>query len=322
MSKSMLASACAALSMLAPHLGASQAARRDSADSPTRPVISEAISPLERITPVARDEYQGDGFLRKPPGAGPFPAVLIIHPGLTTFATERLKDITLNAAQPSRFLAAGYVVAVVTYRSRDEDPQTTVSLADALGAVEHLRKLASVDAKSIVLFGCSGGGDLSLEVAAATDVAAIAPEEPASILFTGTFNTSIPKTGERYTPADAQVVVTDPSRYYTPQKQKLTREKISRIHSPILILQGDQQALNGFNRQVLIPELRAMGKRLEVITYPGEPHCFAFDGRTPRTPRPAAALKAFQDADAFFRRYVRTKPVPIDPSLVTYVRVP
>jgi len=34
-----------------------------------------------------------------------------------------------------------------------------------------------------------------------------------------------------------------------------------------------------------------------VITYPGEPHCFAFYG-IPNV-SPAAALKVFQDADAF-----------------------
>jgi hypothetical protein len=39
-------------------------------------------------------------------------------------------------------------------------------------------------------------------------------------------------------------------------------------------------------------------------------------GSLPRTPRPAAALKVFQDVDAFFRRYLHTKPKPIDPKLV------
>lgn len=124
----------------------------------TRPLISEDVSPLESIAPLARDGHRGDGFLRKPPGAGPFPAVVVIHPGLVTFPTARLKTIAL-AAQPSRFLAAGYVVAVVTYRSRDVDPQTTVSLADSLAAMDYVRKLSYVDPKSIVIYGCSGGGD-------------------------------------------------------------------------------------------------------------------------------------------------------------------
>lgn len=36
---------------------------------------------------------------------------------------------------------------------------------------------------------------------------------------------------------------------------------------------------------------------------------------------PQAALKTFQDIDAFCRRHVRTAPVPMDPAHVTYQAV-
>ncbi len=42
-------------------------------------------------------------------------------------------------------MLAGYVVAIITYRSRDHDPQSTVSLEDCLAAVDHLRRLPCVD---------------------------------------------------------------------------------------------------------------------------------------------------------------------------------
>jgi acetyl esterase/lipase len=286
--------------------------------SVTRPVVSEDTSPLEAIAPVARDGYRGRGFLRKPPGPGPFPAVVVIHGGLVTLPSDRVRELALSV-QPSRFLAAGYVVAVITYRSRDDDPQSTVSLADSLAAVAHVRQLSYVDRDSVVVSGCSGGGDLALEVAAATDVAAIIPEEPASILLTGIYNASFPKQGERYTPADGAPISADPKRYYTAEYQNRTRAKIGKIRSPILILQGDQAPINNFNAAVLLPELRTAGKTLEVITYPGEPHCFAFYGSGPRTPRPAAALKAFEDTDRFVRRYLHTQPRPLEPKLVKHV---
>ena len=54
-----------------------------------------------------------------------------------------------------------------------------------MAAVEALRTLPFVDPASIVVTGTSGGGDLSLEVAAAIEVAAIVPEEPASVLMAG-----------------------------------------------------------------------------------------------------------------------------------------
>lgn len=307
--------ACLAAFVLLP----SQALSQSQASEPiTRPVISGDTSPLEPIAPVAQDGHRGQGFLRKPPGAGPFPALVWIHGGMVTRPLESLREYALISPNPSRFLAAGYVVAVITYRSRDDDPQSTVSLKDSLAAVDYLRRLPYVDPKSIVIYGCSGGGDLALEIAATTDVAAIAAEEPASVLFTGVFNKEIPRKGERYTPEDSAPISADPERYFTPKHQKLTREKIGRIRCPILILQGDQHPINHFNATVLIPELRAAGKSLEVITYPGEPHCFAFYGSGPRTPRPAMALKAFQDTDAFFRRNLNTKPNSLDPKLVKH----
>ena len=285
------------------------------AESITRPVVSENTSPLELIAPVAKDGHRGTGVLRRPPGAGPFPALVWIHGGLATRPEADLEGYA-RSANPSRFLAAGYVVAVITYRSRDEDPQSSVSLEDSLAAVDHVRRLPYVDPGSVVIFGCSGGGDLALEIAAATDVAAIAPGEPATILCTGLFNRELPKKGARYEPGDGTGLADDP-RAYTPKYQERTREKIGRIRSPILIVQGDPASrLNQFNATVFIPALRAAGKSVEVRTYPGEPHCFAFYGSPPRTPRPAPALKVFEDVDAFFRKYLHTQPKSIDPKLV------
>src|SRR5262245_29353533 len=150
----------------------------------TRPAISEEVAPLEAITPVAKDGHKGVCFQRKPPGKGPFPAVVLIHGGSVRIPAELVKNIALDV-WASRYLAAGYVVAAITFRNRDVDPQSVEALEDVLAVIEHLRKLPYVDPKSIVLNGLSGGGDLALEVAAETDLAAIVPEEPASFRFTG-----------------------------------------------------------------------------------------------------------------------------------------
>jgi dipeptidyl-peptidase-4 len=227
---------------------------------------------------------------------------------------ERKAFFVINEDETS-----GYVVATITYRSRDVDPQSRVSMDDSLAAVEYLQRLPYVNAASVGIYGCSGGGDLALAVAAEKPVAAIVAEEPASILFTGVFNNTFRKAGERYTPGDSAPIFENPKRYYTAEHQRLTREKIARIQSPILIVQGDVKtllAVNDFNAAVLIPELQSARKAVEVITYPGEPHCFAMASQPASA---ASALKAFQDSDAFLRRYFATQPKPIDPALVTYV---
>ncbi len=294
----------------------------------TRPVISEEVAPLEAINPVAKDGHKGEAFLRKPPGDGPFPAVVLVHGGLAKWSTAQLKEHALGT-WPSRFLAAGYVVADTTYRSRDVDPQTRDSLEDVLATVEHVRKLPYVDAKSIVVTGCSGGGDLALAVAVETDVAVIVPEEPASMLLMGMLNKNIPKQGERHTLMDVlRHFGGDPKRWrllYTAECQKLTRDKIAKIRCPILIIQGNPAAVemlaNPFNAEILLPELKAADKTVEVFTYKDEPHCFAFYSSPPRTPHPEVARKAFEDVDGYLRKQLKTKPVPIDPKLVKQVPI-
>lgn len=286
----------------------------------TYPSVPEDVVPVEAISPMSADGHRGLGYLRTPPGPGPFPAVVIVHGGLVTLPAERVREFALGI-QASRFLAAGYAVAAITYRSRDHDPQSPVSRTDTLAAVDFVRTRPFVDPDSVAVWGCSGGGDLGLEVAAATKVAAVVAEEPATILFTGVYDSSFPRKGDRYTPGDAASIYTDINRHYTAAHRKRTRAKIAAIDSPLLILQGDQQPLNRFNAAVFIPELRNAGKALEVITYAGEPHCFAFYGAGPRTPRPASALKAFEDSDRFIRSHLRTRPRRLESARIRAVLV-
>jgi len=82
--------------------------------------------------------------------------------------------------------------------------------------------------------------------------------------------------------------------------------------------------VNRFNADVLIPELRAAKKTLEVQTYPEQAHCFCAASGLPRPSGlpgaaswPVAALKASGDIDSFCRRYLKVKPRAIDSALVT-----
>ena len=282
-------------------------------DGTARPFISDEAVPLQAIAPIAKDGHRGRGYLRKPPEGTRFPAVLIIHPGSSEMQDGSLKDYTLSAPLPSAFLAAGYVIAVTTWRSRDVDPQAPAAIEDTRAAIDLLRGLQYVDPESVVAYGCSSGGDLAFEVARLTAVAAIAAEEPATMLFTGIMNKNFPKAGERFTPRDGLPIMENPLNFYTMEHQRLTQEKMGSIHAPILILQG-AGPVNRFNNEVFIPELERTGKTVTLKTYPGEPHCFMF-GRIGNmlltTPRPAVAQQAFRDVEVFFRQHVKTQPTPM-----------
>jgi dienelactone hydrolase len=279
----------------------------------TRPSISEDVSPLQAIAPIADHGHVTQAYLRKPPGDGPFPAVVLIHGGLRQLPPGALRDAALGI-YPSRFLESGYVVVFTTYRSRDQlQPraalhlQTAQSLADVKAAVQYTRELAYVDRTSVVVDGCSGGGDLALRLAAQVDLPAVVAEEPAPVvinLVTEDFAARF------YRGEDIDMVAV----YRSAGGDDEFLETTSRITSPILLVHGnDESSTNRFNAEIRIPELEAAGKEIRVAGYSGG-HCFAFGGGTS-----ASSLRAFQDTDAYIRERLRTQPKPVDPSLVQRV---
>jgi acetyl esterase/lipase len=299
----------------------------------THPAVSEVACPLEVIRPVARDGNRGLAVLRKPPGKGPFPVAIWVHGGITTVPLTVLQASSRDGATYTRLLAAGYVVVAPTYRSRDEDLQSPISLWDVWATLDHVRKLPYADKDSIVVGGCSGGADLVLELACHTSMAAVVAEEPASMVMAGMFNSTTPKKGARYTPEDSFYLMDNPKQHYTPQYQKILRGKVASITAPILIVQGSvdrkENPINRFNAEVLLPELRDANKTLEVRSYADQGHCFCIgsgvprpSGRPTQASAPRAALDAFRDIDAFCRKHLSTQPQEIDPRLVTPVPVP
>ncbi|MGH9662614.1 MAG: alpha/beta hydrolase family protein, partial [Bryobacteraceae bacterium] len=225
------------------------------------------------------------------------------------------KSLALQAT-PSRFLAAGYVIVIPTFRSRRKDPQTRDALEDSLAIVRYVKKLPEVDSRSVAVYGCSGGGSLALELAGEIPLAAAGAEEPATVLFTGMLNKNPPKKGVEFDPSDAQILFEQHRRFLTRDLQLFTREKMLRIQCPILVTHGDSATqLNRFNNDVFIPHLRQHGKKVEAIGFPGEPHCFGIWGDR----RPEASRKLFEDTHAFFKRHLPTQPAAVDRSLVTEV---
>ena len=297
----------------------------------TRPTISEQVSPVEEISIQAQDGYDVIGVVRKPPGRGRFPAVVVIHGGRGPIPLLGLKSI-LNTPTPTRFLAAGYVTMIPTFRTSAEEPQ---ALWDTLAIVEHVKQMGEVDPNSVVVYGCSSGGALVLEIAGETEVAATTSEEPATVLFTGMFNKDTAKGGAKTIldriVEDVLPLWEDPHRFYTPAIQRFTQERIRKINGPIFIAQGDQLMEVGDTladhhkiiNEILIPELKAAGKELEEIVYPGQQHCFGLGGGLfgGGRSRQEAASKFFADMHAFFKRHLPTQPQAVDDSLVEHVPI-
>ena len=129
----------------------------------------------ERGEAVARPPAEIiDGYLTKPQGNGPFPAIVYLHGcgGLP-------KDFTSGTAKHfwSEQLAAwGYVVLAAdsfTTRGIEQvctgNSSATPRIADAYGALAYLATLPFVDASRIALVGFSHGGTTALGTVAMRD---------------------------------------------------------------------------------------------------------------------------------------------------------
>jgi dienelactone hydrolase len=123
---------------------------------------------IERGETVAKLSATIEGYLSRPDGAGPFPAVVYLHGcnGLSENTRHRMADFITGW---------GYVsLAVDSFSTRGIkqacDQYMPPRQADALGALLYVSNLTFVDPKRIVVVGSSQGGIVALRLASTTDV--------------------------------------------------------------------------------------------------------------------------------------------------------
>ena len=268
----------------------------------TWPYASEAVSPVEQLAVISPTTgYACPVIVRRPPGPGPFPLVVVLHGGTVPHDAQWLRKNAMTQHNVVRLLAAGYAIALPSFSSRKEDPQTTAALRDCQAVLDHVRHLPGIDPESLFVFGGSGGGSLALELAGEAKLAAVAAGEPANVLFTGVW------TKDNIPQLDA--IMFDPLKFCDNDKvRSFTRAKIDRIACPVLIVHSDVHSINKINDVFVIPLMKEAGKAPEVCYIPGARHGFYFASRE----TPVATLKAFEAIETFFRRYTHTPPKPIE----------
>jgi dienelactone hydrolase len=281
------------------------------------PRVSATACPVTELR-VSDTSYAA---VRKPPGDGPFPAVIFMHGGLGQSKMTQLRENALSQPTQTRFLSWGYVTVTATRRDISADPLDHGVVTDSLALLDAVRGMPHVDSKSVVLYGGSGGGTLALEVASVSKkVAAIAAGEPATIIYMGMFNKSHvirDNTGRVTGDRRWDVMNADPHSLYTDELKERTRKKIYGISCPVLVMHGDQHQLKKFNFEILVPELKSAGKQVVVEKYAGEKHGFYWG----RSDNPAMPLKANRDAHKFFQAAIAVQPRDVDPRHVELVTV-
>jgi dienelactone hydrolase len=120
---------------------------------------------------IAKREPQIQGYLTKPKGEGPFPAVVLLHSCLGLPSNRR--------AIESALAASGYVALFVDNFSTRGLKETCAvdfpqALPDAYGALAYLSRLPYVDPKRIGAVGFSQGADTALRIASSRFASAFA----------------------------------------------------------------------------------------------------------------------------------------------------
>jgi dipeptidyl aminopeptidase/acylaminoacyl peptidase len=232
--------------------------------------VSESDSPIEKLYIKSKDGLYVAAALRKPKGAGPFPALIHFHGAPGGRGMEQLVGWSRgDHGSPvfERFLKEGYVTVVSDYRggqnfnrlAEAEDPARVTYADDAQAVVQYIRKLPYVDPNRIHVYGVSLGGDVVMHLLKREKVRAAVLGAGAPISFLGARpNPDAPK-DKRW-----QGATHDAER---------AAANIAPIETPLLILVGTADSLLHVDR-MLHDAMEKAGKKVRMEIYANGYHDF------------------------------------------------
>ena len=233
-------------------------------------VVSEQRSPVMQTWIKSADGAYVAAAVRKPPGDGPFPAIVMFHGAPGGRGMELLVGWSRgDHGGPAweRFLQEGYVVVVADYRGGPFDlvnrPSTdgaVTAIDDGIAVVEDVAAMPYVDAQRVSVYGVSLGGNLVLFLAARIPTLhAVVAGAPAPFWFLG---------GRlRRDESDAL----EPS--FADADEAAVAADIAAIRAPVLIQVGTADPLLDVDRE-LYRQLANGGKAVRMEIYEHGYHDF------------------------------------------------
>ncbi len=251
-------------------------------------IVSEHVqgsdSPLRLTFVPTCDGIHTPIALRKPPGDGPFSAVLFLS-GNGGGGMTAARSAMLNRGYASdRFLSEGYVVAWLRYRAEVPRaygsaeplpkegrmlPRSPLDHDDLIAIVGYIGRLPFVDPARVGLVGSSHGGEMILKAASEIDIGAGVLCEPASHEFLSVAMDQLP-------PGEPQLQ--NIGRVRELADEALALERIQKINSPLLVIGRDDDHLQGVFR-LTYEWLQQAGKEAEWLSYDHPRHGFALPRR-------------------------------------------
>jgi dipeptidyl aminopeptidase/acylaminoacyl peptidase len=266
---------------------------------------SKLVMP-QAVTFTAKDgqETHAQLFLPRETTSKPHPAILFFHGGpqmqmLLGFNTDLWHSWIYAFNQ--YLVAEGYIVLSINYRGgtgygldyREADnfgPGGGSELNDVVGAITYLRGRQDVDSHRLGIWGASYGGLMTaLGLARASDALA------AGVDYAGIYNwsTFLSSVGEPIDGGGANRRAVESSPIAT----------IDQWHSPVLLVQADDDRDVPHQTTELIEDLRSHNIDHDVIMIPNEIHEMA---------RYSSWMMLFNAADVYFDRHLdkRSAPAP------------
>jgi len=231
-------------------------------------VVSETDSPVMQTWIKAKDGVYVAAAVRRPKGAGPFPAIVMFHGAPGGRGMDQLVGWSRgDHGGPvwERFLQEGYVVVVADYRGGPREVNTPASngmvtaIDDGITVIDYVQNLPYVDRANVSVYGVSLGGNLVMFLGSRVPTLhAVVAGAPAPIWFLGYQfgpNGSLP---------DFAKVAPDPST---------SKENIAPIKMPVLIIVGTEDRLMPLDIR-LHDELVKQGKSVRLEIYEHGYHDF------------------------------------------------
>jgi dienelactone hydrolase len=153
--------------------------------------VAAGDSPVELNLVFTDDGLYVPAIVRKPPGRGPFPAVICMHGGTGGLGISYLVDQVLNRGFVfDRLLEEGYVVVFTEGRMEIEwaygtDIPASLDHNDLIATFRYMQRQSYVDPGRVAFFGISHGGELQMKLISEIQEgpAALVPAEPAVVEY-------------------------------------------------------------------------------------------------------------------------------------------
>ncbi len=269
--------------------------------------------------------------LRKPDGDGPFPIVLFAS-GNGGEGLPYIKDYSHNRGWTlEQFLAAGYAVGWLRYRSEVDVPEyggapltarrgsgrarynrAPLEYEDVIAIIEYVKTLPYVDADRVGYMGMSHGGEMLMKMSSVYNgIAAGIASEPASAAFLARrprdpAAVARPEAPETATTTDAARFAAEVEELHGLIDRDVAMARIAPINLPIFVQGRDRDHLQGvfrLNYELLVEA----GKRVQWKSYDHEVHGFAYVARNSdgRYAPDAVQREVVADSIAFFDAHLK-----------------